>query len=221
MDDQAHTLRCKTRSLKELQTIALQGVLSKVPCSTKPLYISDLSVTDIRKELGARGLDCSGKRRPELQDKVQGILLGIQRVPSLILLHPEEQLVNLNLQHYAVVNCEPLHDIKGHLSLNLFQELPSALPTEIKDKYEIRINLCLKKENKFTADRRAALIQIFLIVNTSNADWRIWMLLQSIVIVCEVLYASDNEHCPKLLLQLYNNFGYTIRFALNYFNVLQ
>ena len=72
------------------------------------------------------------------------------RVPSLILLHPEEQLVNLNLQHYTVVDCEPLHDIKGHL-LNLFQELPSVLPTEIKDKCEIRINLCLKNEKKSTA----------------------------------------------------------------------
>ena len=37
MDDQAHTLRCKTRSLKEPQTIALQGVLGKVPRSTKAL----------------------------------------------------------------------------------------------------------------------------------------------------------------------------------------
>ena len=147
MDDQAHALRCKTRSLKELQTIALQGVLGKVPCSTKPLYVPDLSVTDICKELGARGLDCSGKRRPELQDDLQGILQGIQRVQSLIYLHPEEELVTLNLQHYAVVDCEPLHDIKGHL-LNLFQELPSVLPTEIKDKCEIRINLCLKKKRK-------------------------------------------------------------------------
>ena len=204
MDDQAHALRCKTRSYKELQTIALQGVLGKVPCSTKALYVPDLSVTDIRKELGARGWDCSGKRRPQLQDELQGILQGIQRVPSLILLHPEEQLVNLNLQHYTVVDCEPLHDIKGHL-LNLFQELPSVLPNEIKEKCEIRINLCLKKEKKSTADLRAALIQIFLIVNTSNADWKIQMLLQSAVICCEILYASDNERCPKLLLQLYNN----------------
>ena len=31
------------------------------------------------------------------------------------------------------------------------------------------------------------------------------MLLQSAVICCEILYASDNERCPKLLLQLYNN----------------
>eukprot|EP00731_Ephydatia_muelleri_P036155 Em0207g2a len=147
MDDQAHALRCKTRSFKELQTIALQGVLGKVPCSTKALYVPDLSVTDIRKELGARGWDCSGKKRPQLQDELQGILQGIQRVPSLILLHPEEQLVNLNLQHYTVVDCEPLHDIKGHL-LNLFQELPSVLPNEIKEKCEIRINLCQKKRKK-------------------------------------------------------------------------
>ena len=54
MDDQAHALRCKTKSLHELQAVALQGKLGRVPQKDKPLYVPDLTVEEIRKELQAR-----------------------------------------------------------------------------------------------------------------------------------------------------------------------
>ena len=125
------------------------------------------------------------------------MLKGVQRVPSLLLLKPDQKLCNLNLQNY----CEPMHDIKGHL-LNLFEELPSILPASVKAICETCINICLGKEKKSAADLRATVIRLHMIV---MHVMQINALLQSIVIASEILYAPDSERCPKLLLRLYNN----------------
>ena len=101
---------------------------------------------------------------------------------------------------------ELLHDIKGHL-LNLFHELPSVLPTSIRAECQGRINICLQKPKKSAGDLRATLVQLFMMIHThaSQVNWKVHLLLQSITIVCKILYANDCERCPKLLLQLYNN----------------
>jgi hypothetical protein len=44
------------------------------------------------------------------------------RIPTM-LLNSEQCPSQLNLQHYTILDCEPLHDIKGHF-LNLLSELP-------------------------------------------------------------------------------------------------
>ena len=77
-------------------------MLGKVPGALKPLYISDLPVNDIRKEAVARGIAVTGKNRATHQKELQEILQGVQRVPSLLLLQPDESLTNLNLQYYEV-----------------------------------------------------------------------------------------------------------------------
>eukprot|EP00731_Ephydatia_muelleri_P016427 Em0009g851a len=105
MADQANSLHCKTRSLGDIQTLAVQGVLGKVPGALKPLYIPDLPVNDVRKEAVARGIAVTGKNRATLQKELQEILQGVQRVPSLLLLQPDESLTNLNLQYYEVMDC--------------------------------------------------------------------------------------------------------------------
>ena len=131
MDDQAHALACRTRSTEELQCIALKGVLGRVPCIIKPLYVRDLSIAEIRQELRARGVANVDRLREELQPLLQDILKGVQRVPSLLLLKPDQKLCNLKLQNYRILDCEPMHDIKGHL-LNLFEKLPSILPASVR-----------------------------------------------------------------------------------------
>ena len=206
MDDLAHSLICRTQSLQNLQSLALKGVLGKIPGNVKPLYAPHLPVADIRRELRARGIPVCGKTRKVLQNELQEILKGVQRVPSLLLMKPDEDLHNLNLQHYTVLDCEPLHDIKGHL-LNLFHELPSVLPTSIRAECQGRINICLQKPKKSAGDLRATLVQLFMMIHThaSQVNWKVHLLLQSITIVCKILYANDCERCPKLLLQLYNN----------------
>ena len=147
MDDQTHALQCSTRSLTELQALAIGGVLGKVPCTVKPLYVPDLVVKDIRKELVARGVKDVVKKRIELQKNLQEVLKGVQRVPSLLLLHPEKPLSDLSIDKYEIMDCEPLHDIKGHL-LNLFAELPSILENPVKAACINRIKQCQSKEKK-------------------------------------------------------------------------
>ena len=144
------------------------------------------------------------KDKKVLQNELQEVLKCVQRVPLLLLMKPNEDLHNLNLQHYTVLDCEPLHDIQGHL-LNLFHELPSVLPTTIRAECQ-GINICFQKPKKSASDLRTTLIQIFMMIHThaSQVNWKVH-LLQSITIICKILYANDCECCPKLLLQLCNN----------------
>ena len=206
MDDQAHALRCQTRQLHELQSLALGGVLGHEACVVKPLYVPDLPVSDIRKELRARGHFTNlHENRDVLQAELQDILQGVQRVPSLLLLKPNQAISEINLTNYHILDCEPMHDLKGHL-LNLFQELPAILPPSVKNECSECIDKCLKKEKKSAAVCRSTLIKVFIIVhNAKDINWKVCVLLQSMIRVSEVMYAFDKERCAKLLLQLYNN----------------
>lgn len=105
--------------------------IGKQPQLVAPLQ--DLRVNDLRKELQARGHDNLDQYKPELQKDLKHILKGVNRVPSLLLLNPQQSLQDLHLTNYSIVNCEPLHDVKGHLA-NLLEELPALLPSEQREK---------------------------------------------------------------------------------------
>ncbi|KAL5518020.1 hypothetical protein EMCRGX_G003686 [Ephydatia muelleri] len=162
-------LALQDKIIRGYSNTTVQGVLGKVPGALKPLYIPDLPVNDIRKEAVARGIAVTGKNRATLQKELQEILQGVQRVPSLLLLQPDESLTNLNLQYYKVMDCEPLHDIKGHL-LNLFQELPSVLPTSVKHECVNQINMSLKKKKITASDLRSTLVRLFLQTVSTSAS---------------------------------------------------
>ena len=206
MDDQAHSLNCKTRSLTDLHALAIGGKLGKVPCKVKPLYVPDLLVNDIRKELTARKVAVDTTQpRDVLQKTLQEILQGVQRVPSLLLLHPEKKLKDINLEHYTILACEPLHDLKCHL-INLFSELPSVLPSCIKAECTQHIKKCLSREKKKAAELRATVIQLYHMIRAcESGDWKVRALLESIVRISEIMYAHDSERSPKMILRLYNN----------------
>ena len=75
-------------------------------------------------------------------------LKGIQRVPTL-LLNPIETLTQVHLEGYAILDCEPLHDIKVHID-NLLQELPHILETELSNEVEelLQVDLWSKKNKR-------------------------------------------------------------------------
>ena len=50
------------------------------------------------------------------------VLKGVQRVPTLLLNNPAVSLDEMQLQRSSILDCEPLHDIKGHLA-NVFTEI--------------------------------------------------------------------------------------------------
>ena len=56
-------------------------------------------------------------------------------MPSLLIHNPTQPLGQLNLDLYQVLDCEPLHDLKGHIN-NVITELPSILDPAIKTHYK-------------------------------------------------------------------------------------
>ena len=153
----------------------------------------------------ARGIFVTSQmKRPDLDDLLTQVLGGVTRVPALLLTNPTQQLSSLNLEKYAIVACEPLHDLKGHL-INLITELPSILPPgETKIKCDHLIDNCLSKQKKSGADLRRVVIQLFLLLKDTDCSSRIFFLLQSVIKIGEIAYSRDDKRNPRALLQLYN-----------------
>ena len=131
MDDLAHTLQHSWRSLYDIQHIAIAGKLGRQQGELKPFELH--RAEQIREELHARGSVDTDKRKDDLEAMLKGILKGIQRVPTLLLLNPTGELSDLNLEQYTVLECEPLHDLKGHL-INICKELPYLLTGNTRKK---------------------------------------------------------------------------------------
>ena len=103
----------------------------------------------------------TNKLKPLLQEDLRVALKGVQRVPTLLLFNPNQQLKQLNLEEYTILDSEPLHDLKGHLG-NLFKELPYILPTDLQTICEeiIKANT---HEKMTGADYRMVLIETYLV----------------------------------------------------------
>ncbi len=198
--DLAHTLHCKWRSLEDLQKLALAGKHGNTPGRSKPF--DKLKVKELREELRARGFFDLDKPAPELHIQLAETLQGIQRVPSLLIHTPTATLASFNLDRYMVVDCEPLHALKGHLA-NLFAELPHILTGDLKKTCKSLIDTSLAKDKITGADlRRLAIHILILFQNQGNVD--LITLMDTIVRVSSLLYATDAKRSPRSILQLYN-----------------
>ena len=112
MQDLAYAFHYKPRSLEDLQSLVLARKFGNQPGQLKSL--DNLLVEQLRTELNTRGFDTSGKLKPALQNELTMELKGAQMVPTLLSLNPPQTLESLNLQEYEILDCEPLHDFKGH-----------------------------------------------------------------------------------------------------------
>lgn len=115
MDDLAYSLRCKWRSLANLQSLALGGKYGNQQYVTRPFQ--KLDAKQLQEELRARNVYHMSTTKKDLQKELATVLKGVQRVPTLLLENPSLPLSHANLQRYCVLDCEPLHDLKGHLSV--------------------------------------------------------------------------------------------------------
>lgn len=99
-----------------------------------------------------------------------------------------------------VVDCEPLHALKGHLA-NLFAELPHILTGYLKETCKKVIETSLDKDKITGADlRRLAIHVLFLFQVQDNAE--LITLMDTVVWMSSVLYATDTERSPRSILQL-------------------
>ena len=198
MQDQAHALHKPWRSINTLQTLITNGNQDGV---LKPL--DSLKVSELREELTTRGIKgVKDMLKPELQKKLDTILEGAQRVPSLLTLNPKQRLEDINLQEYEILDCEPLHDLKGHL-LNL-PEIPNHLSEPLKTECQNILDTSLTKQKVSGAVLRTAAIKLHLKLNQSNAPAKVQQLLETIVRISEILYLKDSKRSPKMVLRLYN-----------------
>ena len=139
------------------------------PGKTTPF--KDLRVDKIKKELHIRGITDLDLLKPDLQKKLTHDLKGVQRVPSLLLLNPQKTPSDLNLHHYTILDCEPLHDLKGHLD-NMFEELPNILPDIHKKKCTDLIEAKLGPKVS-GADMLATVITMYQLLKNENTPQQV------------------------------------------------
>ena len=110
----------------------------------------------------------------------------------------------MNLHRYEVLDCEPLHDIKGHLQ-NLLPEIPFLLPSNLKEECQLILETTLPKGTVCGALLRTAAIKLFLKVHAcDDLDPQIVTLLHTVVQISHILYLKTSERSPKKVLQLHN-----------------
>ena len=203
-EDFAHTVHCEWRSYNDIQKIAISGKYGKQAGQLKPL--DSLLVAQLREELHARSVYDTDKCKLELQIMLTNILMGIQCMPTLLLLNPCQNLSNLHLQGYTVLDCEPLHDIKGHFG-NLFKELPHILPHILPQELKSSCKEVIEANTKYNMTGAAYClmsIELFLHVKKANADSSILLLLETAVRISELIYLPDKKRTPRRVLELYN-----------------
>ncbi len=204
MDDFAYACQCKWRSLADLQALVLAGKYGARVGTLKAF--AGLKVAELREELHARGIWDTDKPRKELEEVLAETLKGAQRVPSLLVTNPCQSLEELNLSKYAVVDCEPLHDLKGHLQ-HLLSELPHIFhgrPHELCQDL-LQGALYSRKEGGYTGtDLRVALLEVSKLVSQLDVDDSVKLLVQTAVKISQILYSCEEKRTPKAVLQLYN-----------------
>ncbi len=176
-------------------------IVGKQPKVLTPLQ--NLRVEEIRQELGARGDYDLDKHKPELQLDLWQILKGVNCVPSLLLINPQQNIQDLHLTEYTILNCEPLHDVKGHLA-NLMEELPNLLQGSQKEKCNDL--LVARLGGKVSgADMHSTVITLYVLLLKEGTKQCILDLLHSIIKISQILYSDEQNGSPKQVLSLYNN----------------
>ena len=192
MDDLAHTLQLPHRGLADLQQVAIEGQRGRKAGDLKPF--SQLKLQELQVELNARQIYTQGRKKDELEHNLKVILKGVHHVPTLLLLEPTASLTTLNLEKYTVLDCEPLHDVKGHF-INLTKELPFLLQGEVRQSTKSIISACVS--DKMTcADHRVLLIQLYLHLKQAGVDNKIILLIQTAVQISRNLYLPAEQRNP-------------------------
>ena len=104
------------------------GKYGKQPGIIQPF--ERLTNNQLKEELRAQEIYDFGSTKTDTRQSLNEALRGVQRVPSLLLNSPMENIRTLNLENYTILECEPLHDLKGHLS-NVFKILPTILEKDL------------------------------------------------------------------------------------------
>ena len=154
-----------------------------------------LTTDQMKEELRARQIYDFRSTKKDTKEKLNEALLY----------NPTQNIETVNLKNYTILECEPLHDMKDHLS-NLFDALPSILEKELATRCKQLLHVDLfQKDTKRGADCRLAAIHLLSLLERSPAPKKVVKLMETIVIISEILYADDIKRSPQTVLQLYNS----------------
>ena len=159
----------------------------------------NLKVQELRIELSKRGVNITGKKKPQLETDLEELRRGVTNVPALLQNTPETPLDSLYLHNYEISSTEPLHDIKSHLS-NV-AELLAQTTDNIKKKLSSVYESVLGKEILRCCDYRKAAILILLEL---NADKKFIDLMRTLVEITEILYSINCKRSSQAMLWLHN-----------------
>ena len=191
MQDLAYSFQCEPRSLEDLQSLVLAGKFGNQPGQLKPL--DNLLVEQLREELTTRGFDTTGKLKPTLQNEL-----------TLLTLNPIQTLQSLNLHEYEILDCEPLHDFKGH-AYNLLTEVPTLFESPLKEEIKTLIETTAPKQKVTGVLLRTATIKLYLkLLKLHQVDKTVITLIGTLVKISEILYAQHFCRTPRIVLQFYN-----------------
>ena len=112
-------------------------------------------------------------------------------------------LAEMKLEHYTILDCEPLHDLKGHIQ-NVLDEVPGRLEKNLAFEVRALIDTDLGKDMKTGGDYRLTAIHLLTLLQKRATHPDILQLIQSLVEISELLYADDSKRSPKSILRLYN-----------------
>lgn len=113
-----------------------------------------------------------------------------------ILLSPTKKLSEINLEHYTILDCEPLHDLKGHIQ-NVLDELPGKLEKTLAVEVKALIDTDLGKDMRTGGDYRLTAIHLLSLLQKRTTQPEILQLVQSLVEISELLYADDSKRSPS------------------------
>lgn len=165
--------------------------------------LDDLSVSELRKELDARGVPTGRKLKPELATEFNDLRQGLNDVPALLQPTPRVSLEELNLEHYEISPIEPLHDLKGHLG-NIIDETMETVRGKALEKLTNIKVAHLTKDTLRCSDYRKAVILIHIALKQTQPASTLTEVFRTAVEICEILYSKPEKRTRKQVLRLHN-----------------
>ena len=123
---------------------------------------------------------------------------------------------SLNLSRYEVLDCEPLHDVKGHL-YNLLPEIPNLLQSNLGKECQQLLDTTLPKQKVSGAHLRVAALKLYTKLKHCDIDPLLKELLSTIIRISELLYQSAPQKlsCASITL-----LGFTMSFTVISYQIL-
>ena len=208
---------CFTKSLfysLNLPYMSLQDRIDKIRCSVSTIiamkknntkYFTNLKKDDIKCELIDRKVKFNlDAPVTDLRELLVDEMHGIQRLPALMFTKPDASLKDLNLEQYEILNNEPLHDLSNHTK-NLYEELPSHFPKNIKEKISQIITSSFNgKETKNSAAYRESILIVCNWLEEHHSNHYVTNVIKTMTEIQEILYLPDSKRSIQKVLRLIN-----------------